>query len=72
LLTGSPHATAADGVTWVQELCLELAVPSLGSYGLTESDFATLIAQAERASSMQGNPVKLEESELREILRRAS
>jgi alcohol dehydrogenase class IV len=38
---------------------------------VAEADFPTLIDQAARASSMQGNPIRLEADELTEILRRA-
>ena len=71
LLTGSPTATAADGVDWIQQLCDELEVPHLGSYGLTTSDFPDLIQKAARASSMKGNPLRLQEDELSEVLNRA-
>jgi len=70
-LTGSPQAQAADGVQWVQDLCRDLAVPPLRTYGLTEADFATVTENAARASSMQGNPLRLEPEELTEILQRA-
>lgn len=71
ILTGSDRAAAADGVTWVHELCRDLQVPPLGTYGLTRVDFSPLIEKAGRASSMQGNPIKLTDEELAEILSRA-
>lgn len=71
LLTGNPKATAADGVAWVQDLCYDLRVPSLGSYGLTPADFPALIEKAAVSSSMKGNPVKLTAAEMLEILQRA-
>ncbi len=71
LLTGNEDAAAADGVRWVEELCAELAVPSLGSYGFGESDFDSLAEKAARASSMKGNPAELSGEELREVFRRA-
>jgi alcohol dehydrogenase class IV len=71
LLTGQAQARAADGVHWVQELCRDLEIPPLRKYGLTETDFPAVIDSASRASSMQGNPVRLEAAELTEILRRA-
>ncbi len=70
-LTGSPQAQAADGVQWVQDLCRDLGVPPLRTYGLTEADFAAVTESAARASSMQGNPLRLEPEELTEILQRA-
>ncbi len=71
ILTGSDQATASDGVVWIQALCQALPVPNLSTYGLTESDFPTLIEKASRASSMQGNPIKLTTGELAQILSRA-
>ncbi|RME72018.1 MAG: iron-containing alcohol dehydrogenase [Chloroflexi bacterium] len=71
MLTGSPNATAADGAAWVQALCRELNIPPLSAYGLTRADFPAVIEKAARASSMQGNPIKLTEDELAEILSRA-
>jgi len=71
ILTNSDQATAADGVTWVQDLCRDLQIPPLSTYGLTRDDFPPLIEKAGRASSMQGNPIKLTDEELAEILSRA-
>jgi alcohol dehydrogenase class IV len=71
LLTGSNQATANNGVKWVQELVQDLQVPGLSTYGLTESDFSDLIGQAQKASSMKGNPIELTVEELGEILERA-
>jgi len=70
-LTGDPAATAEDGVTWVRGLCTELAIPPLRASGLTRSDFAHVIPASQRASSMQGNPVKLTDDELAAILEAA-
>ena len=70
ILTGDPTATADDGVAWVQELCDALDVPGLASYGITPEDFPLLIEKASRSSSMRGNPIKLTEGEMEEILRR--
>jgi alcohol dehydrogenase class IV len=71
ILTGNLQARAVDGATWVEQLCRDLRIPGLRTYGVAEADFPTLIDQAARASSMQGNPIRLEADELTEILRRA-
>ena len=68
LVTGNAHALAEDGIEWVHELCNALHVPPLGSYGITEADYAALIEKAAVASSMQGNPIKLTADEMHEIL----
>jgi alcohol dehydrogenase class IV len=68
ILTGKPHASPEDGVRWVSELCGELKVPPLGSYGIGEGDISTLVEKASRASSTKGNPIVLTTDELSEIL----
>jgi alcohol dehydrogenase class IV len=71
ILTANPQAQAVAGAQWVQQLCCDLRIPGLRTYGVTEADFAALIDHAARASSMQGNPLPLEADELTEILHRA-
>lgn len=71
ILTGQASARAADGGAWVQELCSNLAVPSLAQFGITETDIPAIVTHAQRASSMQGNPIVLTPEELTQILRRA-
>jgi alcohol dehydrogenase class IV len=68
LLTGQATATAADGVTWVQQLCRALAVPPLTEFGLTKNDIPDIVTKAEKASSTKGNPIVLTADELTAIL----
>jgi alcohol dehydrogenase class IV len=72
LLTGSPAASATDGVCWLRELAAELGIPRLRHWGLTEDRIPEIVEQAMRASSMRSNPVALTSEELRLILQRAS
>jgi alcohol dehydrogenase class IV len=67
-LTGRPGARAEDAAEWLGTLVDELGVPRLGAYGLGEGDVERVVAQARRASSMQGNPVTLTDAELEETL----
>jgi alcohol dehydrogenase class IV len=67
-LTGDAEADARDGVTWVRGLSAEMEIPPLRVAGLSLADCDRLIPLAQRASSMQGNPVKLSDDELRGIL----
>ncbi len=60
-----------DGVARVRDLCAELSVPSLSSYGLQESDFVTVVAQARRSGSMQRDPAVLTTEEMTQILTQA-
>lgn len=71
LLTGDQKAVAKDGVKWIQELCKDLAIPGLASYGLVDNGIPDLIQKASVASSMQGNPIKLTMEELEEIVKMA-
>ncbi len=71
ILTGKITAQAADGVDWVQNLCLALKVPALSSFGLTPADFPAVVAKAQKASSMKGNPISLTDEELTAILQQA-
>jgi len=68
LLTGEPGARAEDGVDWVRELCDELAVPSLRTFGMAVEDIPEAVAKATVSSSMKGNPIDLDVSELAHIL----
>jgi alcohol dehydrogenase class IV len=72
IVTGDVEATAEDGVAWLRELCDALEVPALSAYGLTREGFPALIEKAAVASSMKGNPIKLNPEEMDEILERAS
>ena len=71
ILTGDQKASADDGVEWLATLCTQMEIPSLGTYGLTESEFPDLIEKAAASSSMKGNPVPLSSDEMLEILERA-
>ncbi|MEO8597137.1 MAG: iron-containing alcohol dehydrogenase [Candidatus Solibacter sp.] len=71
ILTGRSQAVAEDGARWLAELCAELEVPRLRSYGVTESDLPTLVEKAAQASSMKGNAIPLTQEELHEIVSRA-
>jgi len=64
-------SSAMDGAAWVKKLCQRLEVPSLSTYGIAKDEFDDLIGQAQKSSSMQGNPVQLTKEELGIILRQA-
>jgi alcohol dehydrogenase class IV len=71
LLTGQPHATAADAVRWIATLCRRFEIPPLGTYGVTAADIPSLVSRAADSSSMKGNPIRLTQEELEEIVGRA-
>jgi alcohol dehydrogenase class IV len=72
ILTAREAARAVDGVAWVQDLCHALEVPPLSEFGLQEKDFPDVIAKAQKASSMKGNPIGLTDEDLTHILKKAS
>lgn len=71
LLTSKPKARAADGIRWLKQVVKALKIPALKKYGIQKSDFPTIIAQAQKASSMKGNSIELNESELASILEKS-
>jgi alcohol dehydrogenase class IV len=46
-------------------------VPPLADFKINAHDFPTIVMKAQKSSSMKGNPIKLTDDELREILERA-
>ena len=68
LLTGDPSASIEDGLAWIRETIRLLAVPGLATFGIQPEQAAEIAAAAARSSSMQGNPVPLPESTLRDIV----
>jgi alcohol dehydrogenase class IV len=71
IITGSSNACAADGITWVRDLCRQLHIPPLAVYGIAEADFSSVVTKSQKASSMKGNPITLTTAELLEILHRS-
>ncbi len=71
LLTGRSTAGTIDAIEWLHQLCADLNVAPLVQFGFTRDDIPVVVAQAQKASSMKGNPIVLTEEELREILVRA-
>jgi alcohol dehydrogenase class IV len=59
------------GLAFVRRLVRELSVPPLSSFGVADTHVADLVARAQRASSMKGNPVVLSPDALATCLRRA-
>ncbi|MBI4581356.1 MAG: iron-containing alcohol dehydrogenase [Planctomycetes bacterium] len=68
MVTGKPSAQAEDGIEWARQLVHDLRIPRLGEYGIATSDVDELVAKAQAASSMRGNPVSLGPEELRGVL----
>jgi alcohol dehydrogenase class IV len=71
LLTGRSDATPEDAIAWLQDLTAALTIPGLASYGLDEAGIEAVVAAAQKASSMRGNPIELRDEEVREIVARS-
>jgi alcohol dehydrogenase class IV len=56
---------------WVEGLCEEIKIPRLRDLGIRSDRFQEIAQKAALASSMQANPVKLEEKVLIQILQQA-
>jgi alcohol dehydrogenase class IV len=71
LLTGRAGAGANDGVAWIRETVTHLCVPRLSDVGVTSGDLPAIADQAQRSSSMKGNPAALTPEDLIAILNAA-
>lgn len=67
-VTSDSQASIEDGVSWIAELADALDIPRLRALGIEESDFDQIIEKSKTSSSMQKNPIKLDEKVLRAIL----
>lgn len=56
---------------WLGDLYQELPIRPLRFYGMTSTDIPLIIEKARKSSSMQGNPIELNQSELTDILTQA-
>ena len=70
-LTGLPQASIDDGHRWIQESVQGWQIPRLASHGILASDFPELIRAAQASSSMKGNPVRLPDEVLAQVLAEA-
>lgn len=68
MITGDERASTQMGVEWLKNLCADLHIPYLGSYGITRNDFPVLIEKASVASSMKPNPIRLTAEEMEMVL----
>ena len=71
IVSGRADAVADDAAQWAHSIAGELAIPSLAAYGLTAGTMAEVVAAAQKASSMQANPVRLTTAELESVLQAA-
>jgi alcohol dehydrogenase class IV len=72
LLTGRSTAGASEAIEWLHQLCADLNVAPLSQFSFTTNDIPQVIVQAQKASSMKGNPITLTDGELVRILSQAA
>lgn len=70
-LTGEANVTPEDGISWVVRLVLQLGIPPLSAYGITQTQVPGLVEKAAKASSMKANPIVLTQEELTHTLKAA-
>lgn len=75
LLTGKNGADALTTIDnmlqLIASLCNEMKIPNISEFGVTEDLFPSIVEQAQKASSMKANPIKLTDEELTGILKEA-
>lgn len=71
ILTGDQTASARDCVAWTEQLVEDLKIPRLSEYGMSKAQFPAAIEKTLKASSFKGNPIPLNENELKGILEKA-
>ena len=68
IITRNEDADLFDCIVFVRKLCIFFGIPNLAELGLSKNKINTIVEQAQRASSMKGNPVLLPYEELQNIL----
>lgn len=71
LLTDQPDASIEMGVAWVTETARMLNIPGLAGFGITRSDFSSIVSNSKGSSSMKKNPIVLSDESLNRILEEA-
>jgi alcohol dehydrogenase class IV len=71
IVTGSKNADLMDGLLWIKSLSMQMFVPGLEDFGITEADFPVIVEKSKKSSSMKGNPILLTDEELNDILSRS-
>ncbi|MBN2069286.1 MAG: iron-containing alcohol dehydrogenase [Opitutales bacterium] len=68
LMLDSPEASPAAAGEWLLQRIDAAEIPRLAFWGLNEADFSEIAQRSLNASSMQGNPVRLTESQIVTLL----
>jgi alcohol dehydrogenase class IV len=65
------RATIDDLIDWLHRLVGQFGIPGLADLGLTVAEIPALVANAQGASSMKGNPVRLPDDLLGAVIEKA-
>ena len=68
ILTDRHDAEPEEAVEWIRSITKSLKIPPLSEFGMTESMIPALVENAQHASSMKGNPVKLSDEQISEVI----
>jgi alcohol dehydrogenase class IV len=68
IILNDENGTIEDALDRLKNLCAQMFVPGLSEFGIKGSDFPAIVAKAQQASSMKGNPIQLTDQELHTIL----
>ena len=68
LILNQPNATHHHLCDWIQEMLINMRIPTLQQAGLTPDQFIPTLQQAQQATSMKCNPIELTQNELNHLL----
>jgi alcohol dehydrogenase class IV len=68
LVTGASDAQPEALSDWALQLCKQLSIPRLNTYGISGADLPEIARKAATASSMKANPIELSSEELVSVL----
>lgn len=71
IVTYNPKATAVDLINWLTGFYENLEIPKLSELGLKEGNINEIVQKAKITSSMKGNPLQLNDEELKDIIKKA-
>lgn len=71
ILTSNPEASGNYATAWLEKLIDNLPLSRLGELNFENHQIAEAVRKSSNASSMKGNPIKLSEHQLRDILEAA-
>lgn len=63
-LTGDASSTGDSAIAWIEQLVADFGIPRLAALGFERRQIPELVKKAQRASSMQGNPLPLHDEEI--------